>query len=123
MARIFFKSHSGLWIALACGLALKALLLATGSVSFNGDEAIIALMARHINRLGALPIFFYGQSYMGALDAYLVAGSFRLFGEAILSVRLVQAALFVGIVASAYFAARRLAASRLAGIAAALLVA
>ena len=39
---------------------------------FNADEAIVALMARHINQ-GNIPVFFYGQAYMGSLDAMLVS--------------------------------------------------
>ncbi len=37
-----------------------------------GDEMIIGLMAKHILE-GHFPIFFYGQSYMGSLEAYVVA--------------------------------------------------
>jgi hypothetical protein len=52
------------------------------AVPFNADEAIVALMARHILQ-GERPIFFYGQAYMGSLDAYLVALGFLLFGQQI----------------------------------------
>ncbi|HLJ81807.1 MAG TPA: hypothetical protein VKT52_10000, partial [Ktedonobacterales bacterium] len=37
---------------------------------------------------GEHPIFFYGQSYMGALEAYLAAASFKLFGVSVVSLRL-----------------------------------
>ncbi len=62
---------------------------------FNSDEAIVALMARHIFQ-GERLVFFYGQAYMGSLDAYLVAGGFWLFGEHIWVIRLVQAILYLG---------------------------
>jgi hypothetical protein len=55
----------------------------------------VALMARHI-LLGERPIFFYGQAYMGSLDAWLVAGGFRLFGEHVWVIRLVQSLLYFG---------------------------
>ena len=70
----------------------RLLLLASGAVSFHSDEAVVALMARHINQ-GARPVFFYGQAYMGSLDAWLVALGFRLFGESVLSVRIIQSVL------------------------------
>ena len=67
----------------------KAFLLVRDVVPFNADEAVVALMARHILQ-GARPIFFYGQAYMGSLDAYLVAAGFLIFGEQVWVVRLIQ---------------------------------
>lgn len=43
------------------------------------DTAVVGLMAMDIQE-GARPLFFTGQGYMGALEAYLMAGSFELFG-------------------------------------------
>lgn len=93
----------------------RLLLLASGAVSFHSDEAVVALMARHINE-GARPVFFYGQVYMGSLDAWLVAIGFRLFGESVMSIRIVQAMLYLLIVASSYgvgwqFSGRRIVAA------------
>jgi 4-amino-4-deoxy-L-arabinose transferase-like glycosyltransferase len=87
-----------LWVgcALAAAMALKAWLVAGGYVPFNADEAIVALMARHILG-GARPVFFYGQAYMGSLDAFLVALAFQLFGEQVWAIRLVQALLYLGV--------------------------
>ena len=80
-------------IALA-GLALKLALVAAGAFPFNSDEAIVGLMARHILS-GQWPAFFYGQAYMGSLDASLVALGFALLGEAVWVIRLLQALLYV----------------------------
>jgi 4-amino-4-deoxy-L-arabinose transferase-like glycosyltransferase len=92
-------------------LALKAALLALDAVPFNADEAIVALMARHILQ-GERPSFFYGQAYMGSLDAYLVAGAFRVFGERVLAIRLVQVTLFAAVVATSYPVALRFTGAR-----------
>lgn len=116
------RLHGGLWLALLAGAALKAVLLLTGSVTFDADEAVVALMARHITQ-GARPIFFYGQNYMGALDAYLIALAFGVLGESVLVVRLVQTALFLGVVGTSYAVCLRLSQDRRAATAAALLVA
>ncbi len=70
------------------------------AVPFNGDEAIVGLMARHILVDGERPIFFYGQAYMGSLDAYLVAAGFSLFGQQIWVIRLIQTILYLGTLAS-----------------------
>jgi 4-amino-4-deoxy-L-arabinose transferase-like glycosyltransferase len=93
-------------IILTGALALKAALLALGAVPFNADEAIVALMARHILQ-GERPLFFYGQAYMGSLDAYLVAAAFQVFGERVLAIRLVQVTLFAAVVATSYPVALR----------------
>ncbi|MBP7686313.1 MAG: glycosyltransferase family 39 protein [Thermoflexales bacterium] len=81
--------------------------LALNAVPFNGDEAIVALMARHILR-GERPVFFYGQAYLGATDAWLVALSFSIFGENVLAIRLVQIALFAAFLLTSYLVAKRL---------------
>jgi hypothetical protein len=44
------------------------------------------------------PTFFYGQAYMGSLDASLVAGAFALFGPQVLAIRLVQLVLYTATV-------------------------
>src|SRR5690606_6394978 len=100
----------------------RALLLASGAVSFHSDEAIVALMARHINQ-GARPVFFYGQAYMGSLDAWLIAIGFRLLGESVMSIRVVQSVLYLLVVATAYLAAWQLSGKRIVAAVAGLLLA
>jgi len=82
-------------LILAAALGWKAWITTADLVPFNGDEAIVALMARHILH-GEGPVFFYGQAYMGSLDAFLVAAGFWLFGEQVWVIRLVQALLYTG---------------------------
>ena len=97
-----------LWLTLALTLMIavmgRALLLASGTLSFHSDEAIVGLLARHI-LAGERPIFFMGQAYMGTLDSWLIAVGFRLLGESVMAIRLVQSALYLLVVASAYYAA------------------
>jgi hypothetical protein len=76
------------------GLAFKLALIASNAFPFNSDEAIVGLMARHILN-GEWPVFFYGQAYMGSLDASLAAVGFALLGEAVWVIRLLQALLYV----------------------------
>ena len=83
----------GLLGAVFAALALKFGVLAFQAVPFNADEAIVALMARHILQ-GGRPLFFYGQAYMGSLDAFLVAVMFKLVGYQIWGIRLVQIVLY-----------------------------
>ena len=80
-------------LLLAAGLKIG--LVRLDVVPFNADEAIVGLMARHILE-GARPVFFYGQSYMGSLDAYLVAVGYALFGVSVSMIRWVQLVLYLG---------------------------
>jgi len=84
-------------LGLVAAAGLKAWLIYFQLTPFNADEAIVALMARHIN-LGETPAFFYGQAYMGSLDALLVAGGFRVFGQTVWVIRLIQTLIYVGVV-------------------------
>jgi hypothetical protein len=80
--------------ALLIALGIKLWLLLAGVVPFNADEAVVALMARHILG-GDMPIFFYGQAYMGSLDAILVAAAFRLLGSSVWAIRFIQIGLYL----------------------------
>jgi len=55
---------------------------------FISDEGVVGLMARHI-LAGARPVFYYGQYYLGALEAYCTAAVFRMLGESMTTLRLV----------------------------------
>lgn len=72
---------------------LKIILLALHVIPFNSDEAVVALMARH-TLAGDWPTFFYGQAYMGSLDATLVAAGFLLVGQKVVVIRIVQIILY-----------------------------
>lgn len=76
-------------------ILFRVALLLNRSYPFNSDEAIVALMARH-TLSGQWPVFFYGQAYMGSLDATLVASGFTLFGQNVWVIRFVQLLLFTG---------------------------
>lgn len=93
-----------LLLGLVVGIAFswKLILINFEAFSFNADEAIVALMGRHILQ-GEVPIFFYGQAYMGSLDAFLVALSFLIFGEQIIAIRFVQILLYIGVMLSTFW--------------------
>ncbi len=120
--RAIIRDNIGLWAALAAAIALKAALLALDTVPFNADEAVVALMARHILQ-GERPAFFYGQAYLGSLDAWLIAGAFLLFGQTVLAIRLVQGALYLGTLATTYLLGLKIFSERWTATAAAWLLA
>jgi predicted membrane-bound mannosyltransferase len=61
-------------------ILLRLILIGVGWPPTDSDESTIGLMALHIAYHGEAPIFFYGQGYMGTLEAYLPALLFYLFG-------------------------------------------
>ncbi len=61
--------------ALAVGLRLWRYLSGT----LSNENALIGIMAQDV-LAGKFPLFFYGQDYMGALEAYLSAPLLALFG-------------------------------------------
>lgn len=54
----------------------------------NADESIIDLMARHVAYQGDHPLFFWGQYYMGTIQAYLGAFFIHFFGSSAFNARL-----------------------------------
>jgi 4-amino-4-deoxy-L-arabinose transferase-like glycosyltransferase len=107
---------------LAVAVGLKAILLDMDAFPFNADEAIVGLMARHILD-GRWPTFFYGQAYMGSLDAILVAFAMAAFGTQVLAIRIVQVLLYAGTVVTTMVLGWQIYRSRWAGWAAGLLMA
>lgn len=109
----FHIRRDGVALLLISGLALalRAWIIATDGIAFESDEAIVDLMARHINQGKPIPTFFYGQPYMGSLNAVAVAGGFRLLGESVETGRIVHAAIFVLTLFSGYGLARAVSGS------------
>jgi 4-amino-4-deoxy-L-arabinose transferase-like glycosyltransferase len=83
----------------------KIVLLALEVIPFNADEAIVGLMAKHI-LAGNWEVFFYGQAYMGSLDATFVAAGFSIFGENVFIIRAVQILLYAGTIGTAVYLAK-----------------
>ena len=62
--------------------------LCTRHLDLDSDEAIVALMAKHISEGKSLPIFFYGQSYgLSVIEATTGALFFHLFGMSTISLK------------------------------------
>src|SRR5258707_7474591 len=69
-------------------LLLRFILISQPWPETNSDDGTICLMALHIAYRGEYPVFFYGQGYMGPLEAYLAALLFHLFGPSLFVLRL-----------------------------------
>ncbi len=73
---------------IAFAVCLRMVLTALGWPTTNSDESTIGLMARHIAYNGEHPVEFYTRNYLGAVEAYLGAAFFRLFGPSLFTLRL-----------------------------------
>lgn len=84
-------------LAIALSLLARITLLIRTHAMIDGDEALVGIQAQHILQ-GARPVYFYGQAYMGSLEAYLVAGVFAIFGSSAWALRAVPIALSIPLV-------------------------
>lgn len=90
-------------VAIALAALLRISLLYLGWPSTNSDEGTMGLMALHIAHRQDYPIFFYGQNYMGSLEAFLGAILFHLIGPSLFALRLGLVCLFSLFLLTLYF--------------------
>ena len=55
---------------------------------FDSDQAVIGLMAKHLAEGRAFPMFLYGQNYIFAVEAWMAAPIFRVFGASVAMLKL-----------------------------------
>lgn len=89
--------RSPLWICLLFALLIRAWLLVHTRGVIAGDEAMVGLQAEYILR-GQHPVYYYGQPYMGSLEAYFAALLFAIAGISVWTLRAVSILLSVFLV-------------------------
>ena len=82
-------SYIPLFCVLVIGFGVRYWYLDTTAFGIESDEAIIGLMAKHITEGRPWPTFYYGQNYMGSLEAFLVALVFLFTGPTVIGIKLV----------------------------------
>ncbi|RMD84179.1 MAG: hypothetical protein D6808_07390 [Candidatus Dadabacteria bacterium] len=100
------------------GAALRLDYLFHSNFGIEADEAIVGLMAKHISEGGRWPIFYYGQPYMGSLEALLVAVFFKLFGVSRYALKAVPFLVSLAVIPALFALGRRIYNLRAAKIAA-----
>ncbi len=88
---------SPLCLCLLAALLLRIWLVVHTNGVIDGDEALVGIQAEHILR-GEHPAYFYGQAYMGSLEAYLMALIFAVAGPSVWSLRAEPILLSLGVV-------------------------
>lgn len=95
-------SRSAFW-SVAVVLAALVLLRAWPFVwwpatHFDSDQAIVGLMAKHISEARAFPLFYYGQNYMLAVEAYLAAPVMLVAGPTVTALKTPLVLINIGVV-------------------------
>jgi hypothetical protein len=83
------------------------LIIQARTALIDSDEAITGLMARHILQ-GHIPIWLYGITYQGSLEAFSAAALFSVFGATPLMLKVEAICWFCGFVWSHYLFAREI---------------
>ncbi|MBW3555927.1 MAG: glycosyltransferase family 39 protein [Actinobacteria bacterium] len=75
--------------AVVAGVALRVWLLVLPTGSFDSDEAVPGLIARHALYQRELSAFYWGQAYGGTLEPLLSVPAFAVFGPSIGAIKAV----------------------------------
>ncbi|MEV4268810.1 DUF423 domain-containing protein [Micromonospora aurantiaca (nom. illeg.)] len=94
------------------GVGYRLALLFADAPPTNSDEATMGLAALHIARGDGFPVWFYGQAYMGTLEAYLAAPLVALAGPSVLVLRVPTLTLYALFLLLSWRLTRRLGGDR-----------
>jgi hypothetical protein len=75
----------------------SAVLVIWPQSQFDSDQAVTGLMAKHLSELRAFPVFYYGQNYMLAVEAWLAAPVFLIAGVSVTTLRIPLLAINIAI--------------------------
>lgn len=81
-ARVF------IWLAVTLVLVRVWTFAVVEAIIFNSDEALYGLMAKHISEFDSFPIFSYGEGCRLAVEAWITAPFFWLFGPTVLAMKI-----------------------------------
>lgn len=76
-------------LTILIGLLIRLDFLIAGNFVIDADEAIVGLMARHIVEGQPIPVFYYGQHYMGSFEPLLTSVVFALSGPSLVGLKAV----------------------------------
>ena len=82
-----------LGVAAAIVLGRSAVFLIWEHAGFDSDQATFGLMAKHIAEGRAFPVFLYGEQYLLAVEAWLIAPWIAMLGPSVAALKLPLVAL------------------------------
>jgi hypothetical protein len=119
---ILRSSTLPLILCVCAAVAIRLDFMRAVRFTIDGDEAIVGLMGKHILEGKGVPVFYYGQHYMGSLEALMASVSFALFGMSPFTLQLVPLVWSIALVPLVYLIGQ-LVMGRRAGLTAAILMA
>src|SRR3954464_4498669 len=69
-------------------VARSAVFVFAPAAHFDSDQAVTGLMAKHLAELRAFPVFWYGQTYMLGVEAWLAAPVMAIAGATVTALKL-----------------------------------
>jgi hypothetical protein len=108
LPRRISKETAALLGLILLAVILRLPLLAAPSGTMTSDDAIPALMGKHIAEGKVPPICYYGQLYMGSLSSHYFALVFRVFGYSILALKCATLLIYLLFMAVQFFFLRRI---------------
>lgn len=90
------RETAALVVLLLAAAIFRIPYLAHSSGMMTSDDAIPALMGKHIAEGKVPPVCFYGQLYMGSLSSHFFALVFKIFGYSILALKSATLVIFLG---------------------------
>jgi hypothetical protein len=105
------RANLAAWTAVvlgAAGVAYRFFAMLRGFPPTNSDEGTMGLAALHIVDGRAFPVYFYGQHYMGTLEAYLAAPIVAFTGPSVLALRVPNLVMYAVFLVVMWLMTRRL---------------
>ncbi|MBN2207424.1 MAG: glycosyltransferase family 39 protein [Candidatus Aminicenantes bacterium] len=87
---------------LLLAVAVRVPYFVHGAGLVTSDDAIPALMGKHIAEGRIAPVSYYGQLYMGSLSSHWFAVFFKLFGYSVFVLQLATLLFYLGFMAGEY---------------------
>src|SRR4051812_404947 len=78
-------------------VARSAVFVFVAAAHFDSDQAVTGLMAKHLSELRAFPVFWYGQTYMLGVEAWLAAPLMAVLGATVTALKLPLLAINVAV--------------------------
>ncbi len=92
------KVRVAVFVLLVVALGFRIPFLINGFGLPNSDDAVPALMGKHIAEGGVPPVYYYGQLYMGSVAEHFFACLFFLFGYSVYLYKFATLLFFLGFI-------------------------
>jgi hypothetical protein len=101
------KTNLAFFIIIVFAFLVRVFVIYSQHQTINQDNGIVGLMAKHILQ-GKVPLFFYGQPYIGPLEPCIIALFFLVFGMSVKTMLLAMACISVAAIIAVYFLGKEL---------------